>query len=291
MVGGISPQRRRPAVNDTNQGYTYLFQGGSVLLRDDIPDSAIARGLPPEIFEEWLATTGGSPAIDVFEIPSVDVPGTIKGASVDTKTPLPARWRALPVRQGLSRVSAEKTVDGKGPVGHMLRAYHVAQWRHDSVYCGSCGTKNTNAPDELARLCPSCGRREYPRISPAVITIITNDKHEALLAHNKKFAERVYSLIAGFNEAGENLEDTVAREIREEVGLEVKDIRYIASQPWPFPNSLMLGFTARYASGEIHPDGVEIEDAKWFTPDTLPSIPGFGSVSRYLINSWVEGKL
>jgi NAD+ diphosphatase len=173
----------------------------------------------------------------------------------------------------------------------MLRAYHVAQWRRDSAYCGSCGTKNLNAPDELARLCPTCGRREYPRISPAVITIIINEKNEALLAHNNKFAERVYSLIAGFNEAGESLEDTVAREIREEVGLEVRDIRYVASQPWPFPNSLMLGFTARYASGDIRPDGIEIEDAKWFTPDTLPQLPGGGSVSRFLINSWLEGKL
>jgi NAD+ diphosphatase len=279
---------------DDNQGYIYLFQGGSVLLREDIPDTGIAQGLPPEVFEDLCKNTGGTPGfseIDTFEMLSVNGLGTVKGAVVDAKAPLPAGWRALPVRQGLSLVSGEKTVDGKGPVGRMLRAYHVAQWRRDSAYCGSCGTKNTNAPDELARLCPSCGRREYPRISPAVITIIINDKHEALLAHNHKFVEKVYSLIAGFNEAGESLEATVAREIREEVGLEVRDIRYIASQPWPFPNSLMLGFVARYASGEIHPDGIEIEDARWFTPDTLPQLPGSGSVSRYLINSWLEGKL
>jgi NAD+ diphosphatase len=124
-----------------------------------------------------------------------------------------------------------------------------------------------------------------------VITIIINDRREALLAHNRKFADGVYSLIAGFNEAGESLEATVAREIREEVGLEVRDIRYIASQPWPFPNSLMLGFAAHYAAGEIRPDGEEIMDARWFNPDTLPNLPGFGSVSRDLINNWLEGKL
>jgi NAD+ diphosphatase len=124
-----------------------------------------------------------------------------------------------------------------------------------------------------------------------VITIIINNDGEALLAHNRKFAGGVYSLIAGFNEAGENLEATVAREIREEVNLEVRDIQYIASQPWPFPNSLMLGFSARYASGEIRPDGEEIMDARWFKPNALPQIPGFGSVSRYLINAWLEGKL
>jgi NAD+ diphosphatase len=124
-----------------------------------------------------------------------------------------------------------------------------------------------------------------------VITIIINDKGEALLAHNKKFVNGVYSLIAGFNEAGESLEATVARETREEVGVEVKDIRYIRSQPWPFPNSLMLGFTARHAGGEIKPDGIEIEDARWFSRDSLPSLPGHGSVSRYLISLWLKGEL
>jgi NAD+ diphosphatase len=273
---------------------TYLFQGGSVLLRDDIPDADIAQGLSPDLLADLRRAAGAIPAfseLDFFEMPAVDAPGIIKAAAVDAQAPLPSGWRALPVRQGLSQVSVERTVDGKGPVGHMLRAYHVAQWRRDSAYCGTCGARNTNAPDELARLCPVCGRREYPRISPAVITIIINDKNEALLAHNRKFAGQVYSLIAGFTEAGESLEDTVAREIREEVGLEVRDIRYIASQPWPFPNSLMLGFTARYASGEIRPDGVEIEDARWCTPDKLPSLPGFGSVSRYLINNWLKGTL
>jgi NAD+ diphosphatase len=262
----------------------FLFQGTSLALREDIPDAALAQGLPRETLGETFKD------IDIFAIPAVDGPGTIYGASLEEKAPLPPLWRAVPVRQGLSLLSAGKTVDGKGPVGRMLRAYHIAQWRRDTVFCGSCGAKNTDAPDELARLCPACGRREYPRICPAVITIIIRDDGRALLAHNKKFAEGVYSLIAGFNEAGESLEATVAREIREEVSLEVADIRYIASQPWPFPNSLMLGFAARHVSGEPRPDGVEIEDARWFSPDELPKLPGNGSVSRYLINSWLEGK-
>jgi NAD+ diphosphatase len=183
------------------------------------------------------------------------------------------------------------SVDGSGPVGRLLRAFHIAQWRRDSAFCGSCGERNADAAGELARRCPSCGRLEFPRISPAVIVIIINSRGEALLAHNKKFAPGLYSLIAGFNEAGESLESTVAREIREEVGLEVEAVRYAASQPWPFPNSLMLGFTARHASGEIRPDGVEIEDAQWFRPDKLPVLPAEGSVSRFLINRWVEGTL
>jgi NAD+ diphosphatase len=162
------------------------------------------------------------------------------------------------------------------------------QWLRESVFCGSCGGRNTDAPGEFARLCPACGRLEYPRISPAVIVLILDDEGRLLLAHNKKFSSGIYSLIAGFNEAGENLEDTVAREIREEVGLEVRDICYAASQPWPFPNSLMIGFKARYAGGTIRPDGEEIIDARWFSRDELPAIPSRGSLSRHLIDLWLN---
>jgi NAD+ diphosphatase len=124
-------------------------------------------------------------------------------------------------------------------------------------------------------------------VCPAIIVIITDDKDRILLAHNKKFRSGLYSLISGFNEAGESLEDTVAREVREEVNIEVKDAVYVRSQPWPFPNSLMLGFSARYLSGEIRPDGIEIEDARWFDRDNLPELPGEGSLSRFLINLWL----
>jgi NAD+ diphosphatase len=266
---------------------TYLFQGSDLVVSGDIPDSRIDEGLPAELIHHTFNDTD----IETFEAPAIDGPGKIFGAGLKPNVPLPALWRLVPVRQGLSQLAAGTTVDGSGPLGRMLRAYHIVQWRRDSVYCGSCGARNTDAGDELARYCPACGRREYPRISPAVITIIINGEGKALLAHNKKFADGVYSLIAGFNEAGESLESTVARETMEEVNLELKDITYIASQAWPFPNSLMLGFTARHAGGEIRPDGIEIEDAQWFSRDKLPKLPGNGSVSRYLINSWIEGRL
>jgi NAD+ diphosphatase len=127
---------------------------------------------------------------------------------------------------------------------------------------------------------------EYPRIAPAVIILITNDEGKVLLAHNAKFAPGIYSLIAGFVEAGENLEAAAARETREEVGIEIGDIHYLLSQPWPFPNSLMMGFSARYVSGTIKPDGVEIGDAGWFSRDSLPDLPAPGSISRYLVEEW-----
>jgi NAD+ diphosphatase len=232
----------------------------------------------------------GPDAPACFEVPQITSGVSIGGFLLSPEAPLPRSWRKMPIRQSLAQIT-EGILDGSGPAGYLFRTWHITQWRRDSAFCGTCGSPNGDAPAEMARLCPSCGRLEFPRIAPAVIVLIINDRDEALLAHNRNFIEGVYSLIAGFNEAGENLEATIVREIREEVGLEVRDIRYRASQPWPFPNSLMLGFTACYASGILKPDGVEIEDARWFPRDRLPKLPGPGSVSRYLIEKWLSQAL
>ncbi len=159
---------------------------------------------------------------------------------------------------------------------------HLLNWENTSQFCGRCGGKNSFHHHEKARHCPDCGMLTFPRLSPAVITAVTKGR-KLLLAHNRNFPAPVYSLIAGFVDAGETLEETVRREIREEVGIEVKNIRYFASQPWPFPDSLMLGFTAEWESGEIEPDGIEIEDAGWFTPEEHPQLPGLGSIARRII--------
>ncbi|MCL2211713.1 MAG: NAD(+) diphosphatase [Treponema sp.] len=200
---------------------------------------------------------------------------------------------------------ADYSVEGYGieglerlkDLGDILHACHISQWRWDSRFCGTCGALNGDAPscspDQLLvhRVCSKCGRIEFPRICPAVITVITDDENRILLAHNKRFKAGVYSHISGFNEAGESLEETVVREIQEEVNIKVKNIEYIKSQPWPFPNSLMVGFKARYSSGTITPDGEEIEDAKWFTKNDLPELPANGSLSRFMINDWLAGRL
>ncbi|MDR0584056.1 MAG: NAD(+) diphosphatase [Treponema sp.] len=274
----------------------FFFQGNNLLLPAGVPDTQMDSAISLDFAREFNKSEFDQ--IDVFEIPAVKGDRTITCVSLSPEYPLPAAWRAVPIRQGISLLNAGLTDGGpsiayaqKPSIGRLLRAFHIAQWRRESRFCGSCGAKNTESPGELARLCPVCGRQEFPRISPAVITIIINDEDKALLAHNKKFLSGVYSLIAGFNEAGENLEATVVREIREEVNINVRDVRYIASQPWPFPNSLMLGFSARYASGTIRADGVEIEDAQWFSRDALPKLPGTGSVSRYLIGRWIAGSL
>jgi NAD+ diphosphatase len=169
------------------------------------------------------------------------------------------------------------------------RAFHIVQWRRESVFCGRCGHKNIDAKQEVARVCPNCGRVEFPRICPVVIVLITDSKDRILLAHNRKFKSEVFSLIAGFNEAGETLEETVKREVMEETSVHVKDIHYVTSQVWPFPNSLMTGWTASYAGGTIQPDGVEIEEARWFDRDHLPKLPVEGSIARKLIDRWRNG--
>jgi NAD+ diphosphatase len=278
----------------------FFFQGDALLLPQDIPDSQMDRELPLDLLKDFEPDAAVYNP-DIFEIPAVEAPGpqtalsgmaaaSITIVNIAAGAELPRFWRAVPVRQGLQFL-ADGMITGAGSFGRLLRAFHIAQWRRESRFCGRCGAQNTDAPVELARLCPACGRLEFPRISPAVITIIINDEGRALLAHNKNFTPGVYSLIAGFNEAGESLEATVAREVREEVNIGVKDIRYEASQPWPFPNSLMLAFSARYASGTVRPDGVEIEDARWFSRDELPKLPGKASVSWWLINRWIEGTL
>ena len=267
----------------------YVFQGGSLIVPIDTPDSLLQE----EASRELIAAEFGGvlDKSDSFFIHSIDGSGDIMGIAIP-EGELPPRWKAIPLRQAINIITGGKMAEGFGPVGRMFRSYHISQWRRESRFCGSCGGINRDAESgEIARQCTACGRLEFPRISPAMITLVTNDRGEALLAHNNKFTAGVYSLIAGFNEAGESLEATVAREIKEEVNLEVKDICYIRSQPWPFPNSLMLGFSARYSGGELKPDGVEINDAKWFTRDNLPALPGNGSISRHIINMWLEGKI
>jgi len=167
------------------------------------------------------------------------------------------------------------------------KAVQIMEWDRTSQFCSRCGTKTLQKPGERGKECPDCGELFYPRISPAVIVLIRKG-HEILLARSPNFPEDMYGLIAGFVEPGESAEAAVAREIREEVGIEVKNINYFGTQAWPFPNSLMIGFTAEYSSGEIQPDGFEIEDARWFPAGDLPVLPGKISIARKLIDHFLK---
>lgn len=167
------------------------------------------------------------------------------------------------------------------------RAVQIMAWHSTHQFCGRCATPTIQLPTERAKRCPNCELRQYPRLSPAVIMLIYKEE-QLLLARAPRFRNGMYSVLAGFVEPGESLEETVARETREEVGIEIKNIRYFGSQPWPFPNSLMLGFTAEYAGGEIVPEPGEIEDAAWFDKTSLPPVPGELSIARKLIDWFVN---
>lgn len=162
------------------------------------------------------------------------------------------------------------------------RAFNLINWHRTHLFCGKCGTLNQEKSDELAKVCPNCGLIDYPAMAPAIIVAIVKD-HKILLARNKQKAYQHYSVLSGFVESGESLHDCVRREIMEEVGIKVKNISYFGSQPWPFPNSLMIAFTAEYESGEIEVDGKEISEAGWFSKDELPILPGSISIAWNLI--------
>lgn len=168
------------------------------------------------------------------------------------------------------------------------RAYHLLGWTMKNRFCSSCGGKMEAVAQERARQCTGCGSRIYSRISPAVIVAVI-DGEKILLARSARFTNGMYSVIAGFVEPGETLEECVRREVMEEVGIEIKNIRYFGSQPWPFPDSLMCAFTAEYASGTLAVDNHEIVEAGWYTAGELPEIPGKASVARKLID-WFRNK-
>ncbi len=167
------------------------------------------------------------------------------------------------------------------------RAVQIVDWDRTHKFCGRCGTLMERQEIERAKRCPQCGLLHFPRLAPAIIVAIERGDL-LLMARSRRFAPGVFSVLAGFVEPGESIEEAVVREVKEEVGISIKDIQYFGSQPWPFPHSLMIGFTATYAGGEISIDKMELEDAGWFTVDTLPPLPGKISIARKLIDRFIE---
>lgn len=165
------------------------------------------------------------------------------------------------------------------------RAKQVVDWHLTHRFCGRCGARTGPGPEDLAKRCPNCGMVYHPRISPAAIVLVRRDD-EVLLARSPGFPKGLYSVLAGFAEPGESLEETVRREVREETGIEVQNVRYFGSQPWPFPNSLMVGFVADYASGTLDPDPEELEDAGWYRRERLPARPPKLSIARRMIDAF-----
>lgn len=170
-----------------------------------------------------------------------------------------------------------------------VKAKQIIIWDRTSMFCSRCGARTKDKTNERAKECPDCGFIMFPRISPAIIVLVEKGD-KILLARAVRFKENIYSVLAGFVEPGETLEEAVEREVEEEVGIKIKDIRYFGSQPWPFPDSLMIAFVAKYKSGKIIINRDEIVDAKWFGRNNLPDIPGDISIARKMIDWFIDKK-
>ncbi len=238
-------------------------EGGPARLHRGDRESVAMLGLSDPIY---LGTLGGVPCLAAEADPDADVP---------------AGWAATSLRALFGQVSeAEYTLAGY--------ASQMLYWRRTSGFCPVCGRRAEDREGDWGRFCPHCGHVAYPHISPATLILIHDGPH-LLLAQKPGWGTR-YSILAGFVEPNESLEDCVRRETREEAGLEITDLAYAGSQPWPYPHQLMVGFTARYAGGEIVIDEAELERAAWFDVGSLPDLPPPLSLSRQMIDAWVAGQ-
>lgn len=201
-------------------------------------------------------------------------------AAAPDEEDFPPGFALVPLRSLLTQIPE--------PLFHLCGVgAHLVHWERHHAFCGRCGASTLRHPSERARRCPSCEAVAHPRISPAVIVAVVRDG-KLLLARNARNRLGFRSVLAGFLEVGETLEQCVAREVQEEVGLAVRNVRYFASQPWPFPDSLMIAFTAEYQSGDLKPDPAELADADWYAADALPAVPPPGTVARKLIDWFVN---
>lgn len=263
---GINPKETisRPA-------YWFIFKGEELLVQSAGDTLSICTRSPEQmgitpLFSQYLGRYGSTDCF-VSELPEIEH--------------LPASTQSKKLRSLFGKMDDDLfTLAG--------RAAQVIHYHREHQFCGKCGTEMENRDSELAKICPACSFISFPRLSPAVIMSVIRGG-AILLARAPRFPAGVYSTLAGFVEPGETLEEAVSREIREEVDIRVKNIRYVASQPWPFPHSLMIGFTAEYESGEITVDGDEIEDAGWFSINNLPQLPSKITIARLLIDNFIKG--
>lgn len=248
-----------------------LFQAGDLLVQENGTGIVLLEGN-----EAALTTLLGQMPLYLGKLDGI----AYLAGEVSPDQTLPAGWRALGLRAVFGLVDE--------PIYQLAGyAWQILHWQREHRYCPRCGQSLGELSLQWSRQCSNCSYIGYPPVTPAILVLV-HDGSRILLARNIGWTQR-YSVIAGFVEPGESLEDCVQREVAEEVGLSVKDITYVASQPWPFPHQLMVGFTASYAGGQIHPDPNEIADAAWFSSTTLPAdLPGTISLSRQLIDSWLH---
>lgn len=261
----VDPPETKPA-----SGWWFVFQAGEVVIRQNHPDgeviprSSAGAELPFEVGRVNFLGSLGEDAVYAGDLSAEQV--------------LPEGFGRTPLR-ALHGLVDEHAFTLAG------RAIQIVEWDRTHQFCGRCGNATEAVGGERAKRCPVCGLMAFPRLSPAVIVLVERGD-EVLLARHTRSTDGMYALLAGFVEPGESMEEAVQREIREETGIEVAEIQYFGSQPWPFPNSLMIGFTAQYAGGEVVVDGVEIADAQWFRAGAMPKVPPKLSIARKLIDAY-----
>ncbi len=249
--------------------YAFGFRGGELLVggsreRPEVPRLAELKAAGIEGTPYYLGTLAGAACVAI---------------TLGDDAPVPPGFAVRGLRS-LFFVLPDALVALAG------RAFQVVEWDRTHRYCGRCGTPTRDKPADRARECPRCGLLAYPRVSPAMMALITRER-EILLARAHRFPAGMYSALAGFVEPGETIEDCVHREVREEVGVDIRALVYFGSQSWPFPHSLMIAFTAEYAGGTLRLDAAEIDDAQWFAVDRLPTLPPRISIARHLIDATV----
>ena len=203
-------------------------------------------------------------------------------AKLQPSTQAPEPFEFIPMKQHLSTHSSHENLS------KLALGWQVIDWYEQHQFCGGCGSPCTLHPTERAMICQGCHQHYFPRISPCVLVMVLKDD-KILLANNANFPPDRYSHVAGFMEPAETPEETAKREVMEEVGIKIKNVRYFMSQPWPFPRQLMLGFIADYDSGELSPDGVEILDAQWFDRNHFPKVvPSAHTLSGQLLSHYYK---
>lgn len=262
-------QTVRKTTNDMNDRYHwYIFHKGQVLLRRVDDTSEIPYSEEPPLPHP-------STAVHSLTMPDHE---TVKTCEVEEGQLPCSDYEWCMLRQSFHRLS-RTNYDKAGKCSEIL------YWDRTTRYCGLCGGM-MHMHTEISKKCERCGNEIWPQISPAVICLIRRGE-KVLLVRARNFRGNYYGLVAGFVETGESLEQAMAREIREETGLEVSNLRYFGSQPWPYPCGLMVGFTADYASGELHLQYEELDRGGWFTRESMPAIPERMSIARRLIDSWL----
>lgn len=247
----------------------FIFQRGSLLLSNDhnpFPDFATLQSLQPYLLhQQFIGSFNGT---------------TCFCAEIIETFELPTNYEVLSLRKAFERLDSAWFKAA-------VKAYSIINWDKNHQFCGRCGTETYQKPNTFERICPHCELVVYPRISPSMIVLIRKDE-KILMARSPHFAPGAYGLIAGFVEPGESIEDAVHREVAEEVNIKITNLKYFGSQPWPFPDSLMIGFTADYLSGDLRIDKVEIEAADWYDADHLPWIPAPISIAGKLIQHFLS---